>query len=719
MAKINRYDTPARSNYFNTFVPLPLDQITALGMKRQEDLERKQEVSSKAIDQLSLVKYIPDSVDEDWVKNKYLPDLQRYSEEAMSVDLTNPVEWAKYSTKLRGIGTSEKIRRIEESRANYDVAQKARQQLEMEGKWNPKLNEDPLLTQRWDSERGIYKYMPSAYVDKSTWLDEYYKGIKPNSFTTVDIGGMPFIKSAVSRDQLNNVSRQYAQSLINTPYGANEVKLFKRSNPALAEELGSDEAIMKTIMDDYATKYEGGDVSPLPEAYINAMGGGDSKVLRSPFTTFPVEGQRSTLEEMDQLGILTENKINAGSGEQAKRQIGRVFNRKERFEDSRFGKPRSEWTFKDHMSNLFTDLNPIMNIRSTFKELPLQISQKAKDSINSYLDNSAEIGDKISKFAQSNLLTNEQKAVAFGMDALYQKGSSLVKTLLNPKRFDKYDNLVKSAEEISKEFPELTYSTKVDAKGNTKKTKLTPEQILNNYIDVLDNGTAKDVSLYAITSPEAYNQLNEYYARQLITKSAEIGGIGYSKGMRPIEEVAKDLGYSADEIANIMSDPKDNNAKFLGYGSDGVRAGTAAISVMSKKGPKKGSGVIMYINADDAVHKQMYAAHTLISNAKLGKNIDVPWTYVEGEDGEMEEVFFRLTNTIITRPDGSKDMIPVIREWTRNIETNQELPVVDEDNNYREFTLDQIQRISLEGISGIPGESIIPVDKGKTLITAD
>ena len=91
MARINRYDAPAESNYFNTFVPLPLDQITALGMKRQEDLERKQDLFSRSVDDASMIDYVPGSVDEGRVKNEFLPQIQRLAEEAMSIDLSNPV----------------------------------------------------------------------------------------------------------------------------------------------------------------------------------------------------------------------------------------------------------------------------------------------------------------------------------------------------------------------------------------------------------------------------------------------------------------------------------------------------------------------------------------------------------------------------------------------------------------------------------------------------
>lgn len=273
MARINRYDSPAESNYFNTFVPLPLDQITALGMKRQEDLERKQDAASKYIDQASLVDYIANSKDEEWVKQSYLPLLQKHAEEAMSVDLSNPVEWAKYSTRLRSLGTSDRIRRIEESKARWNQAQEMKQRLIAAGKYNQLLDEDPAIG--WDSETGIYNYMPEAYTDKAELFEQYYKHMKPQSKGIVTLpGGIKVLRHAIDMNDIRNISNRAAQELAANPLGQQQVRLFRKMYPGIEKDL-SDVDILKMQMEDYGKEYIRSDDQVLPEF---AQGIGDGKV---------------------------------------------------------------------------------------------------------------------------------------------------------------------------------------------------------------------------------------------------------------------------------------------------------------------------------------------------------------------------------------------------------------------------------------------------------
>jgi hypothetical protein len=287
MARINRYDTPAESNYFNTFVPLPLDQITALGMKRQEDLERRQDVASKYIDQASLVDYIANSKDEEWVKQQYLPQIQKLAEEAMSTDLSNPVEWAKYSTRLRTTGTSDKIRRIEESKARWNQAQEMKQKLIAAGKYNQLLDEDPAIG--WDSETGIYNYMPEAYTDKSDLFEQYYKHMKPQSKGIVTLeGGLKALRQGIDMNDVRNISNRAAQELAANPLGQQQVKLFRKMYGDISKDM-SDVDILKMQMEDYGRQYISSDDQLLPE-FAQGAGGGDPTNLISSWRPIATGG---------------------------------------------------------------------------------------------------------------------------------------------------------------------------------------------------------------------------------------------------------------------------------------------------------------------------------------------------------------------------------------------------------------------------------------------
>ena len=283
MARINRYDTPAESNYFNTFVPLPLDQITALGMKRQEDLERRQDVASKYIDEASMIDYIPGSKDEERVKNEFLPEIQRLAEEAMSVDLSNPVEWAKYSTRLKRLSLSDDIKRIEQSAAGYKQALAIAKEQRMKGVYNPLLDDTSKMARGWNSQSGIFDYTPESQIDKAKLFEPYYSDLaNQGRFGTMN--GIQGQWVGVSRDRVANVAAQSAQELAGTPGGQQIARLARMTNPGLYEGM-DDYDILRMQMTDYGMQKHGETFHAFPEGLQQGAGG--SSDAGKPWTTNP------------------------------------------------------------------------------------------------------------------------------------------------------------------------------------------------------------------------------------------------------------------------------------------------------------------------------------------------------------------------------------------------------------------------------------------------
>ena len=283
MARINRYDAPAESNYFNTFVPLPLDQITALGMKRQEDLERRQDVASKYIDEASMIDYIPGSKDEERVKNEFLPEIQRLAEEAMSVDLSNPVEWAKYSTRLKRLSLSDDIKRIEQSAAGYKQALAIAKEQRMKGVYNPLLDDTSKMARGWNSQSGIFDYTPESQIDKAKLFEPYYSDLaNQGRFGTMN--GIQGQWVGVSRDRVANVAAQSAQELAGTPGGQQIARLARMTNPGLYEGM-DDYDILRMQMTDYGMQKHGETFHAFPEGLQQGSGGPSD--AGKPWTTNP------------------------------------------------------------------------------------------------------------------------------------------------------------------------------------------------------------------------------------------------------------------------------------------------------------------------------------------------------------------------------------------------------------------------------------------------
>lgn len=690
MAKINRYDSPAESNYFNTFVPLPLDQITALGMKRQGDLERKQDVASKYIDEASLVNYIAGSKDEEYVRNTYLPDLQKKAEEAMSMDLTNPVEWARYSTKLRSAGNSDYIRRIEESKANYDNAQKMKMQLRASGKYNELLDEDP--SKGWDSANNVYNYTPEAYTDKAELFEQYYKHMRPQSKGIITLpSGLKVLREGIDVKDVQGISNSAAQQLAATPQGQQQIKLFRKMYPEIGADMDGVD-ILRMQMEDYGQQYIQSNDQILPQ-YMQGSGKTEKQIPESPYISMTVPGQSLSLEEQDRLDLFDSTGISSRSTYSAKADISKAYKK----EGKTLNKPISEWAPKDFAKSLF--LNPVGGFKiaqAIFRELPKDV----RDNMFKGTDFLPEI---------ANIMAESQAGNPLSQAALFQISSSLSniteigKAIINPSYISRAENLDKVALDIENNIPDLAYRT-ITKDGIEYKEKLSPKETLNNYVDVLNAGTRSDVKLYNIQDETSWKETNDYAARSLLNRSAEVGGPNQHRGMRPIDLVLNDLGYKdAAEVANIMSDHSDNRVKLLGYGVDSSHPGTFAISIQDNNKKAKGKGKIMYVNADDVVSRNLGAAHALLSNAKLKQEVDVPWNQNE---------FIRLKYKFIDE-GGRRELAPVLELWHIG-EDGESSPSLDEKGNIETVGFDAVYRAALTKMSGEATSPIAP-DRGKVL----
>lgn len=305
MAKLNRYDSPAESNYFNTFVPLPLDQITALGMKRQEDLERRQDVASKYIDEASMIDYIPGSKDEERVKNEFLPEIQRLAEEAMSVDLSNPVEWAKYSTRLKRLSLSDDIKRIEQSAAGYKQALAIAKEQRLKGVYNPLLDDTSKMARGWDSQSGIFDYTPESQINKSKLFEPYYQNIGQDYSSRVNVGTeenpLYVLRQGVSDSKIRAIGAKAAQDLAATGEGNQIVRLARMENPALYADM-TDREILESQMYEYGKSRADFKDQILPE-FAQGAGGGEPTNLISSWNPLVTGGTGKKLVQ-DPAGIL-------------------------------------------------------------------------------------------------------------------------------------------------------------------------------------------------------------------------------------------------------------------------------------------------------------------------------------------------------------------------------------------------------------------------------
>lgn len=280
MASVNRFTEaqPAKDNYFNTFVPLPMQELTALGMSRKQDLEKNQAMLDKAYNDAIDIKYIKQSPFEEANYRKISKGVSDLAMEYANTDLSNAQEMSNLRRKLRTVVDPTLVKRMEESALNYEHRKALEMDMRSKGTWNDLLNEDPAATH--NSTTGVYNYMPEAYFGKEKLLDPYVKDLKP-SFKTITKDGM-MIMSVDDADIARIANPDRVQELLSTPAGRQEVKLFKRQYPNSAEGK-SDNEIMTRILTDYAEQKKQVIVDPIPEYMAKARGiGAQPKPPRRP-----------------------------------------------------------------------------------------------------------------------------------------------------------------------------------------------------------------------------------------------------------------------------------------------------------------------------------------------------------------------------------------------------------------------------------------------------
>jgi hypothetical protein len=318
MAGINRYDqaTPARDNYFNTFVPLPLDQLTALGMSRQEELKRNQDLLNKAYDNAIDIKYIKESPAEEANYRAITKGVTDLAMKYSSVDLTNPLEMSNLRRQLRSVADPTLIKRMEESYAGHQQYKALEADMRTKGTWNDKLNRD--TASQHNSQQGVYSAMPEAYFGREKLIDPYVKDLRP-SYKGIDKQTGMMIMS-VDQNDINRIANGRAAELKSTPAGQQEIRLFKQDYPDVASQLGSDEAIMNQIIRDYAEQKKQIIADPMPEYMAKAYGYGASTDKSRQNQPFENQGPATISNYSDVTDIYSDikKKTDAGDTEGAK-----------------------------------------------------------------------------------------------------------------------------------------------------------------------------------------------------------------------------------------------------------------------------------------------------------------------------------------------------------------------------------------------------------------
>lgn len=218
---VSRFDQPVQAQFANTYVPIPFSDITQAGLAKQQQYNQNLSAFDQAQAQAEQLKYIPGSIDEQYISGTVLPTFEELSEEYATKDFSDPSVIKSLNKRIRSLDRK-RINRIQQSAQSYGEFQKRLNQMAAAGKTAPYLNQfDP---KTFSSEFDIFNKVPEAREDFGAEAEKYFNQLRDTHLdfdpTTGQIasGVTPDIVVSVARNNLNefmssNAGRQAVQAM--------------------------------------------------------------------------------------------------------------------------------------------------------------------------------------------------------------------------------------------------------------------------------------------------------------------------------------------------------------------------------------------------------------------------------------------------------------------------------------------------------------------------
>lgn len=248
---VNKYDRPIDSQFINTYVPIPFEQMVQAGALKQQRYDQTAAAIDASIAQAESINAAPgtqDAIERDLAVNKIHGIRDKY----YSKDLSDPMVVRQLNNEIRSAVKPADIKKWETTFQSWQTQQKHKQQQIARGEYNPLIDEDPISG--WDSSTmGTYNYLSPTYQGKEATLSQYFQGLSRHGRV---LGTTPegYTKIGRTQEDINSILNQ-ANQYATTPGGQNEIKIFKKTNPELAAQLDTNDNIARYIMNDYGQQF--------------------------------------------------------------------------------------------------------------------------------------------------------------------------------------------------------------------------------------------------------------------------------------------------------------------------------------------------------------------------------------------------------------------------------------------------------------------------------
>ena len=383
---INRYDQQAQSNYFNTFVPLPYNELMNTVASRQQQLDRAQTQMDESYEQAQLFNAIPGSKDEEEIK-KIQSFISDWSGKWYNEDMSDPVIMRQAMNEYRSKIDRPFIKDAESSYQSWRANQEVKRRYQMEGKYNELLDDDPASGYS-SRERGVYSHMTPALQDVNAAANEYFKPLKGSILK--DKYGNPlkdpdgYHRIGVTNTDIERVVDEQWRDFADSPAGKQAIRIAARQHGR--DENKEREQLAKDILTDIGKRWtweditgsrtpreQKGDKSDIPSPYSGLFPTSPAGIT-SDDPNWSYRKASNQVEKMDdEIATLTADISshekgevtvfgNEGEAEHAKRQLSDLKEKRDviarRLEEA---KTRVDNTFNTRTDQIKTDFTNSIN----------------------------------------------------------------------------------------------------------------------------------------------------------------------------------------------------------------------------------------------------------------------------------------------------------------------------------------------------------------------
>jgi hypothetical protein len=308
----NRFEQPIESQFINTYVPIPFEEMMKAGQMKQSKYDQTAAAIDSNIQRAESIDAIPNSPD-DAYKKQVVQKMYDIRDQYVGKDLSDPFVYRQMNNDINKGIDKDWVQKMQQSKMAWDETQKAKRTLDMQGKWNSSLDSDP--GNKWNSkDAGVYNHTPHAFEDKASLFRPYYQDLKPESQGIIDVNGYAVQRDAITSGKVSAVAKQGAQELASTPQGQDHINLYKQAHK---DTKLTDVEILQQEMNDYGKNWVMSNDQVLGASLQKGRKGGnsDNGAIDSEWFVakgaVPVSGQNTDRKAL--AAVDKENEVNKAS----------------------------------------------------------------------------------------------------------------------------------------------------------------------------------------------------------------------------------------------------------------------------------------------------------------------------------------------------------------------------------------------------------------------